>query len=119
MSLGCGEGKEVIRGDFSFVYRLGSNEDGLVFPDDAKDIVPRNSAVCSQHLETIPQSKFLSTPTGIDGIVYGVTSGSGNSLYGGESVSFIGLESGNEYKYLTSETIKQYLPNILKMIGED
>ncbi len=116
MSIGCGEGREMIRGDFSLVYLLGTNKDGLTFPDEEKDIVPPNSAVCSYHLGQVPETAFKKSSEGIEGFVYGVANGSGNEIYGGLAISLQGLKSGDTFKYLTQESMKEYLPKALEII---
>ncbi len=118
MSLGCGEGREIIGEGFSLLYRLGTNEKGLELPDEENQVTPPNSAVCDTHLRQVPDDEFKDSPEGIEGVVYAVANANGTSIYDETAVSLQGLKDDKNYRFLSHQAIEKYLPKALEIIED-
>lgn len=120
MSLYCSEGREQIRTDFGFIYRLGNSDEGLLFPND--DFKVPNVAVCLPHFQT-PHEERCTSPEDIDGVVYGADlmgtgerkTNAGPFSGGFDSTTVSG--SGNLAFFVNQAAMERWQPKALEILN--
>ncbi|MBT3836451.1 hypothetical protein HOD05_04215 [Candidatus Woesearchaeota archaeon] len=135
MTLDCGEENptdycEIEYNGFIAVYQLGTNIEGLVLPKKEKshresfidgygremtrEVIDQPKvwrpwvSLCDNHYEAIPKDERLDDPEGLKGLVFGIA--------GGYGVKGYGVILGEVFEYLSSRTMKEYLPTTMESL---